>query len=250
MWTFTFKKVLHDEVCMWRWNRLIWRIQRTYRDLKGIRVVEIHPGRNLHNLSHGLHFHALFNRRIPIRWVRRIAAKLDFGRIHVTKKPVPLEQALYIGKYLTKDQPGLAKGCRRWGSINWPECNRKNDIRVESPFHRNIEQVQRRLNVSQMSADVIHTIFINTRFNGDFKNWSPPTMFYYGQNAKRFFDEFGNEFKMPEGTVDSERGSMLPRVNQLTREQSMQNIASLWKKIAEYRGRRRQGGLAASEKKI
>lgn len=229
---------------MMRWNELMVYMRDHNRLIKGVRVVEVHPGTNLHKLSHGLHFHMLVNQRIPIHWLKRKAGKLDFGIIDVDG-PVQIEQALYLGKYLTKDQPMLAKGSRRWGSINWPECNQVRDCKIESEFHRNIAEVQYHAKLNQLTPDTIHSIFVNTRLHGKFKDW-PVERFYYGQNAKQFFDEFGNEY-VPPGKTPSQLG-MFPHRNKLTREQSMQNVAAYWKKKVEWIAKRR--GIAPQEKKF
>jgi len=210
MWTFTFKKAISDERAMQYWAGFMKHLHEHHCDCKGIRVVEVHPGNNFWSLSHGLHFHALFNKRVSVHWIRRYAARWDFGKVHVRR--VTQSEALYIGKYLTKDQPTLKKGMRRWGSVNWPECNRKNDCGLDSQFHRNIEIVQRAAKLNQMTADVVHTIFVNTKYHGEYKNW-PVETFYYGQFAKKFLSDTEWGIHRTQKEWDAERGKMLPHGN-------------------------------------
>jgi len=235
MWTFTFKKYQSDERAMMRWKELSRKLQDEFPLLRGIRVVEVHPGGGIHNLSHGLHFHCLFNRRVSIHWLKRIASKYDFGRTSVRK--VPEAEARYIGKYLTKAQPELAKGARRWGTIGWSGATKVRDIQPESNFHTNLQKIQKLTGANQLSPDIIHSCFVNTRLFGELKNW-PVQKFYYSNRAQDFFesDDWRKHFGPREGTGTAEGGQkLLPRSNKRTREQSMLRIATMWKEMARRR---------------
>jgi len=63
MWTFTFPKVVADDVAMKSWQHLNIILSRRYKatgGCPGVRVVEVHPG------GHGLHFHCLIARRLDV----------------------------------------------------------------------------------------------------------------------------------------------------------------------------------------
>jgi len=221
---------------MMRWNQFRMRVVKSNRLLFGLRVVEVHPGTNLHGISHGLHFHALFSQRLCIHWVRRLSEelRLGFGKIDIQK--VDIDGALYLGKYLTKDQPELAKGMRRWGSFNWPECNRKNDIEIDSNFTRNMRKIQDVMKVSQVTPDIVQTVFTNTRLFGDWP-W-PVEKYYYSERSRKFFNNEDWRGHLGEKQGDAGNG-MFPRRNKLTREQSMQNVAVHWTKVARTIAKRR-----------
>lgn len=244
LWTFTFADVPQNEIAMNRWHELQTKIRWNYRLNKGLRVIEVHPGkphvRNPFGLSHGLHFHALFNRRICVHWMRRIARQCHFGwkGRALDVRPVDIQGALYLGKYLTKDQPDLPKGMRRWGAVNWPECNRKNDIEIESAVHRNIRELQYQTKIPQFTPDIIHTVFVNTRRYGDMKDW-PIDKYHYGQKARVFFGDDDWRTHLGCNREASEQGK-LPRGNDLrTPEQKQQNQALRWKHQAQWIAKRR-----------
>jgi len=240
MWTFTMSKVYPDFRVMMYWNNLMNKLKLEFPLLRGVRVVEVHPGTkhagNIYGLSHGLHFHALFNQRVSIHWINRIARKHGFGRVHVQKcNP---ETANYLGKYLTKGQPELAKGCRRWGTIGWPNGTKVRDIKIESDFHRNMETVQNKIGCGRLSPDIVHSIYVNTRLHGEVETW-PIEKFTYSNRSAEFFetDDWRKHLGGIAGTGNAERQArkMLPRGNKQTREQSMQRIARMWKEKARRR---------------
>jgi len=242
MWTFTFEKFQPDWRAMMRWKELQDMLVKKdgwgyyggrYPLLHGLRVVEVHPGRNFHGLSHGLHFHCLFNQCVCVHWLRRVSRKLGFGRIQARK--VTQDEARYIGKYLTKGQPELTKGARRWGTINWPEACKVRDIKVESQFHANIRKVQEATKTCQLSCDIIHTIFVNTRIHGEYKEW-PIDKYYYSGRSEQFF----NPQRLQE-FADPTLKPLLLRSNKRIREQSMLRQAEIWKEKA----RRRSIGFQA-----
>jgi len=137
MWTFTFPKVVADEIAMKCWNHLNSSLKYKFRssgEIPGVKTVEVHPG------GHGLHFHALIARRLPVHEVRRLAIKAGFGRIHVQK--CKRGAAEYCAKYLTKKDDGLKKGTRRWGMIGGFKGTRVKDIIVESELAENCRRVR------------------------------------------------------------------------------------------------------------
>jgi len=249
MWTFTFEKFQPDWRAMMRWAELKeklfgteygGRLKCEFPGVRGLRVVEVHPGNNFHGLSHGLHFHCLLNKRVCVHAVRRIGRKFGFGRIQARR--VTQEEAAYLGKYLTKKQPELSKGARRWGTINWPEACKVRDIKIESTFHRNIEKVQQAVKQSQLTADIIHSIFVNTRIHGEYKEW-PTERYYYSGRSREVLGQEDQSTRVQEFADPTLVGKMLPRSNihKRTREQSMQRQAEIWKEKA----RRRAMGFEA-----
>jgi hypothetical protein len=110
MWTFTFADLLGVKDTRRRWNHLLTLLVRTWPELQGIRVFEMHK-------EHGLHVHLLTNRYIRVEQARELALQAGWGRIHVM--PMPAEHANYVAKYLSKERPEclkrwrLSKGLRR-----------------------------------------------------------------------------------------------------------------------------------------
>lgn len=256
LWTFTFPDVPSGDTAMSRWHELVMTVQNNHPLIRGLRVIEIHPGKahrgNPFALSHGFHYHMVCNVRICVHWMRRIARQCHFGwrGRALDVRTVDLDGALYLGKYLTKDNEALPKGMRRWGSVNWPECNRKNDIEIESQTHRNIRQLQYETNLRQFTPDIIHTVFVNTRRYGEIENW-PIDKYYHGQKAKTFFGEDDWRTYLGADRTASEAGK-LPRGNQLTQAQRQQNRAARWKKLAHIIAKRRglEQNSAPKAKKI
>lgn len=137
MWTFTFPKVVSDEIAMKSWNHLNTLLVRKFKpsmELPGVRTVEVHPG------GHGLHFHVLIAARLPVDEVRKMAIRAGFGRIHVQK--CKQSAAAYCAKYLTKKDDGLKKGTRRWGMFAGFKGTRVKDIIVESELAENCRRVR------------------------------------------------------------------------------------------------------------
>lgn len=107
LWTFTFEEVLDLVEACRRWGKLSdwfkWYFKGT---VWGVRVYELHE-------EHGLHVHAVVNRRVQVDLVRPAVRRLGFGRIHV--KQVDRARARYVLKYLGKQyrEPCL-RGRRMW----------------------------------------------------------------------------------------------------------------------------------------
>lgn len=106
-WTFTFVEVLDLEEACRRWGKLAdwfkWFFKGT---VWGVRVYELHD-------EHGLHVHAVVNRRVRVELVRPASERLGFGRIHV--KRVDRKGARYLLKYLGKQyRDPCLRGRRMW----------------------------------------------------------------------------------------------------------------------------------------
>jgi hypothetical protein len=126
LWTFTFKELLGVKDTRKRWNRLLTAIKRTWPELQGIRVFEMHK-------RHGLHVHMVTNERIDVVQARALAEKAGWGRIHVTV--MPSEHARYLAKYLSKERPLCLKRWRLWAAFGegW-EPTKVKDLIKESLF--------------------------------------------------------------------------------------------------------------------
>lgn len=134
-WTFTFTEVLNDWVYPVRWERfthdLVWKIYGGR--LAGLRVIEIHK-------DHGLHYHALLNKRVWVRIVRRIGKRYGIGRVSVAK--ADWGSATYLAKYLDKKRFTTTTRIARWHSVGMFEAVHKNDIEVISPLNMRIREAQ------------------------------------------------------------------------------------------------------------
>lgn len=132
-WTFTLPHVESDWVAQRMWDRAkVTLCNFCGGTLKGIRVVEIHPG------GHGLHWHCILNQRVDVRVLRSKLSALGFGRMRV--KPCNKQTALYLSKYLTKQ--GKIYGIRRWGGIGGYDLTKVSDITIEDELHKKIKIVQ------------------------------------------------------------------------------------------------------------
>jgi hypothetical protein len=138
-WTFTFKECLAVDDALARWEKFRkalwnWGIhpKTGEQTIVGLRCFELHPG------GHGVHVHALFNRFIHVRTIRRIGAQHGFGRDHVIRVR-SLDQceclADYMAKYCSKqDRPPCFRGRRLWAAIGKWGATRCKDIEVQSEF--------------------------------------------------------------------------------------------------------------------
>lgn len=132
LWTFTFAEVVADWEGSKRFSKLINHLQKNFNDCTwgGVRVVELHK-------EHGVHYHALINRRLPIDIVRRLALSYGFGRIHVCR--AGRHSVGYLAKYLSKRQGRTftQKGNhgRKWASFGKGfQKVRVRDIEFECPM--------------------------------------------------------------------------------------------------------------------
>lgn len=171
MWTFTFVSVpISDAYAMGDWHMLHRRIIKIFPDLRGLRVCELHR-------SHGIHFHVLINRRIPIDRVKRLCwgngnitgknRRLDFGRIHVVK--ANLNAAQYMAKYLTKQyttENNFRR--RRWGSVGGFDSYKKNEIEIIDDFSKNKKRLFKK---AKLNFKTVMLLKKYSNFYGLVKNW-------------------------------------------------------------------------------
>jgi hypothetical protein len=127
MWTFTFKEALDVKATRAKWNHLLTLMRRTWPNLAGLRVFEMHK-------SHGLHVHLVTNRFIDVNVALTLAKKAGWGRIHVQR--IPVERAGYLAKYLSKQRPECLKRWRLWAGFGTWEWTKVRDIVFDSAFSR------------------------------------------------------------------------------------------------------------------
>jgi len=111
-----------------RWNYLLTLLLRTWPELQGRRVFELHQ-------EHGLHVHLVTNQFIDVNRARELAMKARWGRIHVT--PMPREHAGYLAKYLSKERPECLYRWRLWAGFgkDW-EWTKVKDVIREAFFSK------------------------------------------------------------------------------------------------------------------
>jgi len=136
-WTFTFREKHSEDEAFRLWS-LFARSLNDYgrtdggkSTIYGLRVAEHHPG------GHGLHFHVLLNRFIPIHAIRQRAEQFGFFWIDVRRcDGESLEtQRDYLAKYMTKTKrPPELKGRRLWAAIGSWEHTKVRDIEIESEY--------------------------------------------------------------------------------------------------------------------
>ena len=74
LWTFTFKELLAVKETRRRWNYLLTLLQRTWPELQGLRVFELHQ-------EHGLHVHLVTNQFIDVNRARELAVTAGWGAL-------------------------------------------------------------------------------------------------------------------------------------------------------------------------
>jgi len=193
LWTFTWAEPHCSDYYMKCWEKLCKCFRKEWPLLKGLRVAEMHPG-SFANFgeSHGLHIHALLNERVSIHRLKQLSDRCGFGRIHVVR--CDKNGAYYLSKYLTKKaEVPLPKGMRSYGTIGFSDntdlLTRIRDVRIQTEFGDNVATWQQRLRLKQMTPDLIHTIYMNTKLFGAIENWPIKRMFYHGKHAKQIFSD-------------------------------------------------------------
>jgi len=106
-WTFTFHGLHELKKAKGLWSAASRSLVREL-DVVGVRCFEMHE-------THGLHIHAVFLGRYPLRLVRHIMSRYGFGRIHVMRvKSGGIGR--YLTKYMAKGSECL-RGMRKWAAI-------------------------------------------------------------------------------------------------------------------------------------
>lgn len=129
-WTFTFYHLQSDWDGAQLFSKFLNHLRKTLGgDWGGVRVVELHR-------EHGVHYHALINRRLAVDIVRRIAKYYAIGRIFVEKAHP--DAAIYLSKYLTKQRTGpktqSGRNARRWAAFGPIQKTRISDLVNDSPM--------------------------------------------------------------------------------------------------------------------
>jgi len=171
-WTFTFIDVpINDELANDDWHTLHHRMRRVWPNLKGLKVTELHR-------SHGIHYHALVNMRIPIERVKRLARGsgalfgdkryLDFGRMEV--KRCDRDAVAYLTSYLRKGYKAKYNvyAGRRWGTIGGFAATHCRDIVYDHLAIRNREAM---FGGFQVSYSTILMIQHYTDVYGHYQDW-------------------------------------------------------------------------------
>lgn len=253
MWTLTFTKAKQDDQALYCWNHLSKALQKHFPLARGLRVTERHPGEIFFGdieLSHGLHFHLLLNQRVPKSWLEKVGRKWGFGWTWVKK--CKLSDALYCGKYLSKEGE-LKKGYRRWGTIGGFNQIKKSDIEIDSTFHRNFRRIQNRVKITQVTPDLLHSIYLNSEKHGPIENW-PSDMIQYGNRSKELITPEMLGFPVKDwGRHESGKLVVDPTLPPLKRARKrltktlweMEKVAKRWKQIGNQR--RRQRGLSEAK---
>ena len=148
-WTFTFVKVMPD----WWISRTFGEFMRALRDIykdgiRGVKVIELHQ-------THGVHYHALLNKRIYAGMVRRVGRRYGSGRVHV--KRANKGAVGYMVKYLSKQfrkENKFFSGAARWGTIGTFRGVKVGDIELENNYTRAVHLI-RMATGSKPSWDVL-----------------------------------------------------------------------------------------------
>lgn len=144
-WTITFREVHCDWQYSTMWNRFWLEFtDKTNYFLSGIRVTEFHS-------SHGIHFHLLCNRRLPVQVVRRFGRRWGIGRVHVAKVRNRAElgddverMVGYMAKYLTKDgRSQFHTAMRKWSCFGGFEGVKVRNIEVDCEFNRMFDEARK-----------------------------------------------------------------------------------------------------------
>jgi len=143
-WTFTFADMPEIEDAAECWRRFVNWLVRHDPKVYGVRVYELHE-------DHGIHLHALVNRRLSVYTIRAATKRYGLGRIHV--KMLPRTAADYLSKYLTQqDRTAWLKHKRLWacfGHFPTPRSLVKNIV-IESNFTRAVAFCQQELKTRKL----------------------------------------------------------------------------------------------------
>jgi len=203
-WTFTFKKVWPDWYYMTAWNKFQTDLKNHFAGfVQGLRVIEIHPG------GHGLHFHAIIDRRLSVHTMRRFGRRVGMGRMQV--EVATPGAAEYLAKYLAKRNM-LSKGMRKWGTIGGFKGVKTKDVVVDSIFHRNQKLLCKG---KQVSYQVTTWILQMSILWGEWPEW-PDNIREQGDvllsSAKILLDNQGKPDRIMKGRRASERSTKLQPV--------------------------------------
>jgi len=160
-WTFTFKNTLPDWGYAASWQGFTREMGHQHgRNFFCLRVIEAHPG------GHGLHYHALLNRRLNIHMVERIGAQYGMGYCFVER--ATRESMWYLAKYLGKEGDRLF-GVRKWWKIG-PFCHVKwSDIQIESEFLNAYRQIRKGRKVSIGEYQLMQKVYDHKGFRAFLK---------------------------------------------------------------------------------
>lgn len=169
-WSFTMKQILPDWHYAGVWRRFSRDLQNLYGGtLKGLRVIELHE-------SHGIHWHALLNKRVWVVEVRRIGERYGIGWIKALR--ANYGSVDYLCKYLGKQahETKFFARCCRWGTVGGFRGVRKSDVEIDSPYHR-------RMKICQEATGIKRFPFIFSRL---VFNWHDATEEQLRAGARRF----------------------------------------------------------------
>lgn len=149
-WTFTFRDVMPDWWYANTWSRFVRQLCDLYGGtLHGLKVIELHQ-------SHGIHYHALLNKRVWVGEVRRIAKRYGIG--HVDVERADRGSIAYLAKYVSKQFKGERKffsGCSRWGTVGGFRGVKCKSVVIDSVYHRAIAICQRKLGVKKLPYELV-----------------------------------------------------------------------------------------------
>jgi len=158
-WTFTFVDCMPDWWYPKHWSRFVRDLSDLYGGcLFGMKVLEPHT-------EHGLHYHAILNRRVSVHLVRRIGKRYGIGRVQV--KRADMGSAYYLAKYLSKGG-AIHKGMHRWNTVGGFVGVKCKNIEIDSPYHRTMKKL---CFGQKVGFGVASQIFRFSRLHGDFEDW-------------------------------------------------------------------------------
>jgi len=184
-WTFTFKNRHSIPEACERWSKFANALAKYGRQngkdtIYGLRVFELHPG------GHGLHIHALFNRRISIHAVRRRAEEYGFWWIDVRKVTAKTAEgdvllSEYLSKYLAKSaRPPELKGRRIWAAIGKWEHSKCGNMVLESEF---TAAFKLRRNMIEQEKELCERVGVPYRLESNLETMAWASWYYNGVRA-------------------------------------------------------------------
>lgn len=112
LWTFTFPDPgtrADASLAADKWSKLSRRLLMR----KSVFLWVLEQG----EIGRGWHYHAITRQYWALAWLRPLALLYGFGRINV--KPIPVEKAIYVAKYIGKQIGSIESGVRRWGCVGF-----------------------------------------------------------------------------------------------------------------------------------
>jgi hypothetical protein len=131
------------------------QLRKQFTDLKGVRVVEWHPG------GHGWHIHWMTTAWLPVQSVRLQAQRCHFGRVNVLVcGSEGTGTAEYMAKHFSKDRI-RCPGMRKWACTGGYKGSLVKQITLESDYTKwRKEYVGKQIKLNFQQEIQLHNLWL------------------------------------------------------------------------------------------